>query len=102
MERRDKINYYLDIAQTVSERGTCLRRNFGAIIVKTIRLFQRAITVRPAAGRIAPMLDTAPVKSLEFPVVSAMSSAVRFTRRQTPLLRLPDRICLAQHCIWLE
>ena len=34
MERRDKINYYLDIAQAVSSRGTCLRRNFGAIIVK--------------------------------------------------------------------
>ncbi len=34
MERRDKVNYYLDIAQTVAERGTCLRRNFGAIIVK--------------------------------------------------------------------
>lgn len=34
MERRDKINYYLDIAETVSERGTCIRRNFGAIIVK--------------------------------------------------------------------
>ena len=33
MERRDKINYYLDIAESVSERGTCLRRNFGAIIV---------------------------------------------------------------------
>ena len=33
MTRRDKINYYLDIAETVSERGTCLRRNFGAIIV---------------------------------------------------------------------
>lgn len=32
--RRDKVNYYLDIAQTVSERGTCLRRNFGAIIVQ--------------------------------------------------------------------
>lgn len=32
--RVDKINYYLDIAQTVAERGTCLRRNFGAIIVK--------------------------------------------------------------------
>lgn len=32
--RTDKINYYLDIAQTVLERGTCLRRNFGAIIVK--------------------------------------------------------------------
>ena len=34
MERRDKINYYLDIAETVLKRGTCLRRNFGAIIVK--------------------------------------------------------------------
>lgn len=34
MTRPDKINYYLDIAQTVSQRGTCLRRKFGAIIVK--------------------------------------------------------------------
>lgn len=33
MPRRDKLNYYLDIAQTVASRGTCLRRNFGAIIV---------------------------------------------------------------------
>ncbi|MBQ8912205.1 MAG: dCMP deaminase family protein [Clostridia bacterium] len=34
MERVSKTNYYLDIAQTVAERGTCLRRCFGAIIVK--------------------------------------------------------------------
>ena len=34
MKRVDKMNYYLDIAQTVAARGTCLRRNFGAIIVK--------------------------------------------------------------------
>ncbi len=33
MNRRDKQNYYLDIAQTVAERGTCIRRNYGAIIV---------------------------------------------------------------------
>lgn len=33
MDRIDKNNYYLDIAETVLERGTCLRRNFGAIIV---------------------------------------------------------------------
>lgn len=33
MGRVDKVNYYLDIAETVLERGTCLRRNFGAIIV---------------------------------------------------------------------
>ena len=34
MKRIDKENYYLDIAQTVSERSTCLRRCYGAIIVK--------------------------------------------------------------------
>lgn len=34
MSRTSKQNYYLDIAQTVSERATCLRRRFGAIIVK--------------------------------------------------------------------
>ena len=32
--RIDKINYYLDIAETVTERATCLRRCWGAVIVK--------------------------------------------------------------------
>ena len=32
--RVSKENYYLDIAQTVSERCTCLRKRYGAIIVK--------------------------------------------------------------------
>ncbi len=34
INRPDKENYYLDIAQTVAERSTCLRRSYGAIIVK--------------------------------------------------------------------
>ena len=34
MNRISKENYYLDIAQTVLERATCLRRVYGAIIVK--------------------------------------------------------------------
>lgn len=33
-ERIDKINYYLDIAEAASERSTCLRRHYGAVIVK--------------------------------------------------------------------
>lgn len=31
--RKDKINYYLGIAEAVSERSTCLRRKYGAVIV---------------------------------------------------------------------
>jgi len=34
VDRISKENYYLDIAQTVSERSTCLRKRYGAIIVK--------------------------------------------------------------------
>ena len=34
MERRDKTNYYLDLAEVALERSTCLRRKWGAIIVK--------------------------------------------------------------------
>ncbi len=33
-ERRSKTNYYLDIAETVANRSTCLRKKYGAIIVK--------------------------------------------------------------------
>ena len=32
-QRLDKHNYYLNIADSVSMRGTCLRRNYGAVIV---------------------------------------------------------------------
>ena len=34
MERRDKDNYYLDLAEMVSQRCTCIRRHYGAVIVK--------------------------------------------------------------------
>ena len=34
MRRIDKENYYLDIAGTVLERSTCMRRCYGAIIVQ--------------------------------------------------------------------
>jgi deoxycytidylate deaminase len=35
MSRIDKHNYYLNIAEQVAARGTCLRRNYGAVIVKS-------------------------------------------------------------------
>lgn len=47
MDRRDKVNYYLDIAETVLERGTCLRRNYGAIIVKNDEIISTGYTGAP-------------------------------------------------------
>jgi dCMP deaminase len=45
--RKNKTDYYLDIAETVSERGTCLRRNFGAIIVKNDEIISTGFTGAP-------------------------------------------------------
>jgi dCMP deaminase len=47
MQRRDKINYYLDIATAVLERGTCLRRSYGAIIVKNDEIISTGYTGAP-------------------------------------------------------
>ena len=47
MQRRDKVNYYLDIAEAVAERGTCLRRLFGAIIVKNDQIISTGYVGAP-------------------------------------------------------
>lgn len=47
MSRIDKNNYYLDICETILERGTCLRRNFAAIIVKNDEIMSTGYTGAP-------------------------------------------------------
>ena len=47
MARKDKTNYYLDIADAVSRRGTCLRRNYGAIIVKNVEILSTGYVGAP-------------------------------------------------------
>lgn len=45
--RVDKTNYYLDIAETVAERGTCLRKNYGCIIVKNDEIISTGYSGAP-------------------------------------------------------
>ena len=47
LERRDKINYYLDLAEIVGQRGTCLRRHYGAVIVKNDQVLSTCYVVAP-------------------------------------------------------
>ena len=47
MERISKENYYLDIAETVLERATCLRRIYGAIIVKNVEIISTGYNGAP-------------------------------------------------------
>ena len=47
MERVDKTNYYLDIAETIAERGTCLRNNYGSVIVKNDEIISTGYSGAP-------------------------------------------------------
>ncbi len=50
-ERRDKINYYLDIAETVASRSTCLRKKYGTVIVNHDQIISTGYSGAPR-GRI--------------------------------------------------
>ena len=46
-KRISKIDYYLSVAEVVAKRGTCLRRNFGAVIVKDDSIVSTGYTGAP-------------------------------------------------------
>ncbi|MEG0833402.1 MAG: deaminase, partial [Oscillospiraceae bacterium] len=66
-QRRDKINYYLDIAETVSQRGTCLRRNFGAILVKNDEIVSTGYTGAPRGRKNCSDLGVCRRQQLNIP-----------------------------------
>ena len=51
MARIDKSNYYLDIAGTVLERSTCMRKHYGAIIVQNDEIVSSGYNGAPRGRR---------------------------------------------------
>ena len=49
--RTTKEHYYLDIADTVSERSTCMRRRYGAIIVRNDEIISTGYNGAPRGRR---------------------------------------------------
>jgi dCMP deaminase len=66
-DRVDKENYYLDIAETVLERGTCLRRNYGAIIVKNDEIVATGYTGAPRGRKNCINLNYCMREKLQIP-----------------------------------
>ncbi len=65
--RRDKTNYYLDIAETVIERGTCIRRNFGAVIVKNDEIISTGYVGAPRGRKNCCDMNMCIREKLEIP-----------------------------------
>ena len=67
MQRVDKQNYYLDIAQTVAERSTCLRRRYGAIIVSNDEIVSTGFNGAPRGRKNCIDLGYCTRESLNIP-----------------------------------
>ena len=65
--RIDKVNYYLNIAETVLERGTCVRRNVGAVIVKDDEIISTGYAGAPRGRKNCSDIGFCRREKLEIP-----------------------------------
>ena len=65
--RTSKQNYYLDIADSVLERSTCLRRKYGAIIVRNDEIISTGYNGAPRGRRNCSDLGRCTRESLNIP-----------------------------------
>lgn len=65
--RRSKENYYLDIADAAQERSTCLRRRFGAIIVRDDEIVATGYNGAPRGRRNCSDLQYCARRELNVP-----------------------------------
>ena len=67
MERKNKKNYYLDIAEATISRSTCLRRQYGAIIVKNDEIISTGYNGAPRGRKNCCDLGTCMASRLQLP-----------------------------------
>lgn len=67
MSRIDKNNYYLDIAESALERSTCLRRKWGAVIVKDDEIISTGYNGAPRGRKNCTDIGTCIREELKVP-----------------------------------
>ena len=65
--RKDKVNYYLDIADAVRSRSTCLRRQYGAIIVASDEIVATGYNGAPRGRKNCDELGRCTREELKIP-----------------------------------
>ena len=67
MKRIDKNNYYLDLAEAEAERATCLRRKWGAVIVKDDEIISTGYNGAPRGRKNCTDIGTCIREELNIP-----------------------------------
>jgi len=66
-KRTSKVNYYLDIADAVLQRSTCLRRKYGAIIVRSDEIISTGYNGAPRGRKNCTDLNFCTREHLNIP-----------------------------------
>lgn len=66
-DRMDKENYYLNIAEEVSRRGTCIRNNYGSVIVNNDEIISTGYTGAPRGRKNCNELGECKRRKLNIP-----------------------------------
>lgn len=64
---QEKVNYYLDIAQAVSKKGTCFRAKYGSVIVKNDEIISTGYNGAPRGRKHCTELGYCRRQMLEIP-----------------------------------
>ena len=91
-KRISKEDYYLNIATEVVRRGTCLRRNYGAVVVKNDEIISTGYTGAPRGAKNCIDIGYCPRSNLNVPpgeryelcrsVHAEMNALIHISRRE--------------------
>ena len=94
MERTDKANYYLTIADTVSERSTCLRRRYGAIVVLNDEIISTGYNGAPRGRKNCVDIGSCTREKLGIPSGERYELCRSVHAEANALLSAPRRDCI--------
>ena len=92
MERIVKENYYLDIAETVLERSTCLRRQYGAIIVRNDEIVATGYNGAPRGRKNCSDLGYCVREQMRVPRGERYELCRSVHAEANAIIRLPQRV----------
>lgn len=101
MDRKNKNNYYLDIAQATISRSTCLRRQYGAIIVKNDEIISTGYNGAPRGRKNCCDLGFCKREALQIPRGERYELCRSVHAEANAIISAARRDMVGELCIWL-
>ena len=100
-ERINKDFYYLSVAETIAKRSTCIHKQYGAIIVKMMKLSPLVIPVAPE-GMGTVVIDMLVLKMSSMEEISNRQLAELSMRNAMRSYQHPEKECFIAPCMCMD